>query len=233
MSAWIANLPLRRKLLLLCLFGLMMMAAPATMVLRDLLEERDVVRAEGFGGARARNGLTRTEMERKGGDQPVAQMAACGFKGGNHGLRHACIGQQIATRGAIHALRLAPQAQHLPPGMDGTAPGGIHHEDLAVVDMGAPGGDLGQRLRRAVEQQQDLDPHLADVGFFQPEDHPSEGRIRRTKLANTFSGGAREDETHAPRTGEHTREVLADLGYDTAQIDAWIDGGIASSSDKS
>jgi crotonobetainyl-CoA:carnitine CoA-transferase CaiB-like acyl-CoA transferase len=64
------------------------------------------------------------------------------------------------------------------------------------------------------------DPHLADVGFFQPEDHPSEGRIRRTKLANTFSGGAREDETHAPRTGEHTREVLAEAGYSAPEIDA-------------
>jgi len=66
------------------------------------------------------------------------------------------------------------------------------------------------------------DPHLADVGFFQPEEHPSEGRIRRTKLANTFSGGAREDETHAPRTGEHTREVLAEAGYSAPEIDALI-----------
>jgi crotonobetainyl-CoA:carnitine CoA-transferase CaiB-like acyl-CoA transferase len=66
------------------------------------------------------------------------------------------------------------------------------------------------------------DPHLADVGFFQPEDHPSEGRLRRTRLANTFSGGAREDETHAPRTGEHTREVLAEAGYTDAEIDALL-----------
>ena len=66
------------------------------------------------------------------------------------------------------------------------------------------------------------DPHLADVGFFQPEDHPSEGRIRRTKLANTFSGGAREDETHAPRTGEHTREVLSEAGYAAPEIDALL-----------
>ncbi|TAJ36505.1 MAG: CoA transferase [Reyranella sp.] len=66
------------------------------------------------------------------------------------------------------------------------------------------------------------DPHLADVGFFQPEEHPSEGRIRRTKLANTFSGGAREDETHAPRTGEHTREVLSEAGYAAPEIDALL-----------
>ena len=69
------------------------------------------------------------------------------------------------------------------------------------------------------------DPHLGDVGFFQTEEHPSEGRIRRTKLANTFSGGAREDETHAPRTGEHTCEVLAEAGYGEAEIDALLATG--------
>ncbi len=69
------------------------------------------------------------------------------------------------------------------------------------------------------------DPHLDDVGFFRTEEHPSEGRIRRTKLANTFSGGAREDETHAPRTGEHTREILAEAGYGDAEIDALLASG--------
>ena len=67
-----------------------------------------------------------------------------------------------------------------------------------------------------------IDPHLDDVGFFRTEEHPSEGRIRRTKLANSFSGGAREDETHAPRTGEHTREILAEAGYGDAEIDALL-----------
>ena len=57
------------------------------------------------------------------------------------------------------------------------------------------------------------DPHLKDVGFFKEEDHPSEGSIRRTRPANTFSGGAREDESHAPLMGEQTREILAEAGY--------------------
>jgi crotonobetainyl-CoA:carnitine CoA-transferase CaiB-like acyl-CoA transferase len=71
------------------------------------------------------------------------------------------------------------------------------------------------------------DPHLADVGFFRPEDHPSEGRIRRTKLANSFSGGARENETHAPRTGEHTRTILGEVGYSDTEIDALLGSGAA------
>ncbi len=71
------------------------------------------------------------------------------------------------------------------------------------------------------------DPHLKDVGFYKEEDHPTEGRLRRTRLANIFSGGAREDETHAPRLGEHTREVLAEAGYAQAEIDVLLAAGAA------
>jgi crotonobetainyl-CoA:carnitine CoA-transferase CaiB-like acyl-CoA transferase len=63
------------------------------------------------------------------------------------------------------------------------------------------------------------DPHLKDVGFFRDEQHPSEGRIRRSKLPNTFSGGVRRNETHAPLYGEHTREILTELGYGAAEIE--------------
>ena len=63
-------------------------------------------------------------------------------------------------------------------------------------------------------------PHLKDVGFFKDEEHPSEGKIRRTRLANTFSGGARENQTHAPTFGEHTKEILAEAGYAPTEIDA-------------
>jgi crotonobetainyl-CoA:carnitine CoA-transferase CaiB-like acyl-CoA transferase len=63
-----------------------------------------------------------------------------------------------------------------------------------------------------------VDPHLQDVGFFKPEDHPTEGSIRRTKTPNHFSGGMREDELPAPRLGENTREVLRGLGYAETEL---------------
>ena len=68
------------------------------------------------------------------------------------------------------------------------------------------------------------DPHLKEVGFFKEEHHPSEGKIRRSKLANVFSGGARKDEGHAPLFGEHTREILKELGYSASEVDAMIAG---------
>jgi crotonobetainyl-CoA:carnitine CoA-transferase CaiB-like acyl-CoA transferase len=71
------------------------------------------------------------------------------------------------------------------------------------------------------------DPHLQDVGFYTEADHPSEGRILNTKVPNTFSGGMRKETLPAPRLGEQTREVLAELGYDDAAIDAMLAAGAA------
>src|SRR5215813_9376543 len=71
------------------------------------------------------------------------------------------------------------------------------------------------------------DPHLKDVGFFKEEDHPSQGRIRRTRLANTFYGGAREEERPAPLVGEQTREILSEAGYGDSEIDALLASGAA------
>jgi crotonobetainyl-CoA:carnitine CoA-transferase CaiB-like acyl-CoA transferase len=74
------------------------------------------------------------------------------------------------------------------------------------------------------------DPHLKDVGFYKEENHPSEGKIHRTKLANVFSGGAREDEGHAPRMGQQTREILAEVGYGKAEIEAMLKAGAVAES---
>jgi len=76
------------------------------------------------------------------------------------------------------------------------------------------------------------DPHLKDVGFFREEQHPSEGKIRRSKLANSFSGGARESESHAPLYGEHTSEILKELGYSATDIEKMVAGKAATEAAK-
>jgi crotonobetainyl-CoA:carnitine CoA-transferase CaiB-like acyl-CoA transferase len=66
------------------------------------------------------------------------------------------------------------------------------------------------------------DPHLADVGFFRFEEHPSEGRIRTMREPSTWSETAPPTGRFAPRLGQHTREILAEAGYTPEQIDALI-----------
>jgi len=76
------------------------------------------------------------------------------------------------------------------------------------------------------------DPHLKDVGFFKEEHHPSEGKLRRSKPANTFSGGMRQEQGHAPLMGEHTREILSEAGYAKAEIEAMLAAGAVTESQK-
>ena len=76
------------------------------------------------------------------------------------------------------------------------------------------------------------DPHLKDVGFFKEEQHPSEGKLRRSKPANVFSGGMREDQGHAPLLGQQTREILAEVGYGKAEIEAMLKAGAVQESQK-
>lgn len=62
------------------------------------------------------------------------------------------------------------------------------------------------------------DPHLRAVGYFTELDDPGMGRLRYPGVATRFDG-QRPPVRHAPRLGEHTREVLAQAGVPAAQID--------------
>jgi crotonobetainyl-CoA:carnitine CoA-transferase CaiB-like acyl-CoA transferase len=70
------------------------------------------------------------------------------------------------------------------------------------------------------------DPHLAEIGFFQEVDHPSEGRVRIMACPTEWSATPPGIRRHAPRLGEHSREILTEAGYTTAEIDAMIAAGV-------
>ena len=62
------------------------------------------------------------------------------------------------------------------------------------------------------------DRHLADIGFFERMEHPSEGRTVMMGVAPRFSespGGIRRG---APRLGEHSNEVLVEAGFTAEEI---------------
>ena len=71
------------------------------------------------------------------------------------------------------------------------------------------------------------DPHLAAIGYFREVDHPSEGRIRSPAVPSEWSESPPEYRRHAPRLGEHTREVLRDAGLGEPEIESMIANGAA------
>lgn len=90
----------------------------------------------------------------------------------------------------------------------------LEHADIPVQRMNS--------LRDVVE-----DPHLAAIDYFRDVEHPSEGRIRTMAVPSEWSESQPGYRRHAPRHGEHTREILGEAGYSAADIDALIEAGAA------
>lgn len=71
------------------------------------------------------------------------------------------------------------------------------------------------------------DPHLAAIGYFTPVEHPSEGTLLSMKVPSEWSETQPGYRRHAPRFGEHTREVLREAGYGDEAIEAMAKSGAA------
>jgi crotonobetainyl-CoA:carnitine CoA-transferase CaiB-like acyl-CoA transferase len=71
------------------------------------------------------------------------------------------------------------------------------------------------------------DPHLEAIGYLKAVEHPSEGRIKTLAVPSEWSDSRPEYRRHAPRLGEHTQEVLRELGYSDERIASLIERGAA------
>lgn len=69
-------------------------------------------------------------------------------------------------------------------------------------------------------------PQIVASGIAIESEHPSAGRIREARPAARFDRTPAEPERHAPSLGEHTNEVLGELGLSSNEISALRSEGV-------
>ncbi|MEM8792197.1 MAG: CoA transferase [Pseudomonadota bacterium] len=70
-------------------------------------------------------------------------------------------------------------------------------------------------------------PQIAANAMVVERNHPEAGRLRQTRPAPVFEGSRLEYRSGAPVLGAHTREILAESGFDSAEIERLIAEGVA------
>jgi crotonobetainyl-CoA:carnitine CoA-transferase CaiB-like acyl-CoA transferase len=75
--------------------------------------------------------------------------------------------------------------------------------------------------------QVEADPQVAHNRIIMEVDHPQAGPIRLLAHPVRYNGAAPPLTRQPPRQGEHTREVLAELGYEPDEINTLVDAGAA------
>jgi crotonobetainyl-CoA:carnitine CoA-transferase CaiB-like acyl-CoA transferase len=71
----------------------------------------------------------------------------------------------------------------------------------------------------------DDDPHLHQVGMVEIVEHPTEGAYRSVRDGPRLARTPMRLHRHAPRLGQHSRDVLREVGYDQVTIDDLVDTG--------
>lgn len=77
------------------------------------------------------------------------------------------------------------------------------------------------------------DPQVRHNGSFVTYEHPTEGTVTTPGFPYRFSATPPQVYAGAPLTGEHTREILAELSYPDSQIDSLVEQSVVAAGDGS
>ena len=72
------------------------------------------------------------------------------------------------------------------------------------------------------------DPAVRHLGCFGEFEHPRAGRVRTVNHPIRYSGGNPELRYLPPEVGQHTADVLTELGYPSGDIERFLEAGVAS-----
>ncbi len=103
-------------------------------------------------------------------------------------------------------------------------------ELYAVVSQAAPGRTVEEWMEvcqahsipaSPVYDLEELidDPHLNQVGLFEAAEHPALGQYRSVRNPVSYDTLSTELRHHAPLPGQHTKELLRELGWDESRLD--------------
>ena len=70
------------------------------------------------------------------------------------------------------------------------------------------------------------DEQIRHNGTFVEYDHPTEGHVKTPGFPYKFSKTPARIDRGAPLTGEHTRDILVEAGFDEAAIDGFAANGV-------
>jgi crotonobetainyl-CoA:carnitine CoA-transferase CaiB-like acyl-CoA transferase len=76
-------------------------------------------------------------------------------------------------------------------------------------------------------EQVEADPQVKHNDIVMTIEHPQAGSVRLLAHPVRYDGKAPELRRVPPRQGQHTVEVLAELGYSNSEIDAFVSSGVA------